>query len=51
MLREQLKALAQSFNEERRKSEKEAKTIQLLQADFKLSKTAKKIADNSNCLH
>ena len=42
MLVEQLKALQQSFNEYREKSEKGAKTIQVLQKDLKLAKTARK---------
>ena len=41
MLREQLKALQHSFNEERGKSDKGAETIQLLQKDLKLEKQAR----------
>ena len=51
MLREQLKALQQSFNEEMAKAEKGAESIQILQKDLKLAKAARKAADNSTCLH
>ena len=46
-----LKSLQQSFNEEKSKVEKGAKTIQVLQKDFKLSKSARKSAYNSTFLH
>ena len=36
-----------NFNEKRGKSEKGAKTIQVLQKDLKLSKAARKSAENS----
>ena len=39
------KALQHNFNEERGKSEKGAKTIQVLQKDLKLSKAARKSAE------
>ena len=51
MLMEKLKSLKQSFNEEREKSEKESKTIQVTQKELKLSKAARKSADNSTLLH
>ena len=51
MLMEKLKALQQSFNEERVKVEKDAETIQVLQKDLKLKKSARTAADNSTCLH
>ena len=51
MLIEQLKALQQIFNEERVKSEKDAKTVQLLQKYLKATKAAKTAADSSTCLH
>ena len=38
MLREKLTALQQSFNDYRGKSDRGAKTIQVLQKDFKLAK-------------
>ena len=51
MLMKTLKALKQSFIEDRVKSEKDAETIQVLQKDLKLSKAARTSADNLNCLH
>ena len=48
---EQLKALQNSFNEERVKSEKDVETIQVLHKDTKLTKSARTAAYNSNCLH
>ena len=51
MLREQLNTSQQSFSEERGKSEKPAKNIQVLQKYLKWSKEARKAADNSNGLH
>ena len=51
VLMEKLKALQQSFNGERVKSEKDAKTIQVLQKDLKWTKSARTITDNSTCLH
>ena len=51
MLREQLKALQQNFNEEWKKADKVAKTNQVLQKDFRLGKTARKAVDISTCLH
>ena len=47
----QLKAFEHNFNEDRGKSEKYSKTIQVPQKDLKLSKAARTAADNSNCLH
>ena len=46
MLMEQLKALQQSFNEERVKSDKDDETIQVLHKYFKLTKSARTAADN-----
>ena len=51
MLMEKLKALQHIFIEERAKSNKWVKTIQLLQKDFKSSKAERIEADNSTCLH
>ena len=47
---EQLKALQQSFNKERAKAQKYAKTIQVLQKDLKLPKASIIAADNSTFL-
>ena len=46
MLMEQLKALQQSFNEDRIKAEKDAETIQVLQKYLKLMKSARTPANN-----
>ena len=51
MLTEKLKSLQHSFNEERVKSEKDAKTTQVLQKYLKLTKASRTSADNSTCLH
>ena len=51
MLMEQLKALQQSFNEYREKSQKDAKSIQAVQKDLKLTKEERTAEDNSTCLH
>ena len=48
---EQLKALQHSFNEERVKSDKDAKTVQLLQKYLKAKKSARTAADISTSLH
>ena len=48
---EQLKALQQSFNEKRLKSQKGAETIQLPQKYLKLTKAAITAAENSTCLN
>ena len=48
---EQLKALQQSFIEERSKEEKYSETIQVLQTDLKLEKSSRTAADNSTFLH
>ena len=48
---EKLKALQQSFNEERVKLEKDAETIQLLQKHLKSTKASRTSAENSTCLH
>ena len=51
MLMKKLKVLKHSSNQERKKSDKWAKTIQVLQKDLKLVKSAIKSVDNSTCLH
>ena len=51
MLIEKLKALQQSFNEERVKEEKYPRTIHVLQKDLKWTKAARTAADNLTCLH
>ena len=47
----QLKALQQSFNEERVKEEKDTETILVLQKYLKLLKTERSAAYNLTCLH
>ena len=47
MLMEQLKALKQSFNEDRKKVEKGSKSIQLIQKELKLAISERKPAENS----
>ena len=51
MIMEELKALQQSFNEQRVKAEKYVETIQLLQKDLKSTKSARTVEENSTCLH
>ena len=51
MLRDKLKVLQLSFNEEKEKSEKGSKTIQVINKDLKLEKYAGKTADNSTCFY
>ena len=48
---EKIKAFQHSFNEERLKSEKYSKTIQVPQKDLKFKKSVRTAADNSTCLH
>ena len=51
MIMEKLKELKQSFNEDMVKSDKDSETIQVLQKDLKVEKSARTAADNSTCLH
>ena len=51
ILMEKIKAFQHSFNEERLKSEKYSKTIQVPQKDLKFKKSVRTAADNSTCLH
>ena len=51
MFMQQIKALQQTFNEGKGKSDKVDETIQLLQKDLKLAKAARKLAENSTYLH
>ena len=51
MLMEKLKSLQQSFNEKSKKSEKVAKTIQVLQKELKLEKAARKSAEKTILLY
>ena len=51
MIMEQLKALQQSFNEEKVKEEKDTETILVLQKYLKLIKTERTVAYNLTCLH
>ena len=46
-----INALQQSFNQEKLKSEKYVKTVQVLQEYLKIAKAARTAADNSTFLH
>ena len=47
ILMEQVKASKKNFNDEKKKSEKYAETIQILQKDLKRVKSSKTAAENS----